>query len=161
MAKTFNTIEELMIYLQNKIPVNLELIAEEVKGILRDNVQTLWYDRPYNPTNYIRTMEYINSISCSNAKKISNGNYEVKIYFATDLIQPHTNNSNEWNQHASIYGEDVSAQIPYYIEEGNNSSLYSYEGVHPVKITEKWLKDNDFVRRRMIELLGKYGFTII
>ena len=158
MAKTFNTIEELMIYLQNQIPVSLEAIGEEVKKILRDNIQTLWYDRPYTPTHYTRTMEYINSILCSKATKIANGQYKVEIYFATDLIQPYISNNGEWNQHASIYDEDVSAQIPYYIEEGNNSPIYLYKGVHPVKITKEWIEDTDFVRKRMVEFLGKYGF---
>jgi len=159
MAKTFNTIEELMIYLQKQIPVSLEAIGEEVKKILRDNVQQLWYDRPFTPTHYTRSMEYINSIVCSKATKISNGQYRVEIYFATDLIQPYMSPNGEWNQHASIYGEDVSAQIPYYIEEGNNSPLFEYQGVHPVKITKEWIEDNDYLRKRMIKFLGKYGFN--
>lgn len=159
MAKTFNTIEELMIYLQKQIPIGLEKIGEEVKEILRNNVQELWYDRPFTPTYYSRTMEYINCIQCSKVKNIGNGKYEVEIYFDTNLIQPHINSNGEWNQHANIDGEDVSAQIPYYIEEGNNSSIYSYQGVHPVENTKEWLEETDFLRKRMIEFLGKYGFT--
>jgi len=155
----FKDLNSLLNYIEANIPVNLEKIGEEVKNILKDNIEKLWYGRNYTPTNYTRTREYINSLQCSNAKKIGGG-YQVEIYFATDLILPHSSDNGEWGQHESIHGEDVSVAIPYYIEYGNNSSLFSYDGVQPVQHTKEWLNDADYVKKRMRELLSGYGYII-
>jgi len=157
---SFDNLSDLFAFLEENIPINLEIIGEEVKQILRDNVQQLWYGRPYTPTHYTRTMEYINSLQCSKVKKVGNA-YEVEVYFAIDLIFPHPAENREWSKHESIIdGEDVSAVIPYYIEYGNNSSLFKYEGVHPMEITTNWLEETNYLKNRMLELLKTHGFII-
>jgi len=155
----FKDLNSLLKYIELNIPINLNKIGEEVKSILRENVEKLWYGRSYTPTQYARTMEYINSIQYSKAKKVGSG-YQVEIYFASDLILPHPSNNGEWGQHESVYGEDVSAAIPYYIEYGNNSPLFNYEGVRPVGVTRDWLNDTDYIKKRMRELLSNYGYII-
>lgn len=155
----FKDMNSLLKYIELNLPINLEKIGEEVKNVLRENVENLWYGRNYTPTHYTRTMEYIDSIQCSKARKIGGG-YQIEIYFASDLILPHSPNGGEWGQHESVYGEDVSSAIPYYIEYGNNSPLFSYDGVRPVGVTKDWLNDTDYVKKRMRELLSKYGYII-
>lgn len=158
--RDFKDFKSLFAYIEATLPINLEIIGEEVKNILKDNIENLWYGRSYTPTSYTRTMEYLNSVQCSKARKVGGG-YEIEIYFATDLILPHSYDNGEWPQHQSITdGEDVSAAIPSYIEYGNNSSLFSYEGVRPVGVTKDWLNDTDYVNKRIISLLGSYGFKV-
>jgi len=160
MTKNFNSIKELMTYLQSQIPNNLEVIGENIRNKLRENVQELWYDRPFTPTHYNRTMEYINSLVCSKAVSTGGGIYEVEIYFDTNKINPYSSTNGNWPQHESVFGDDVSDYIPQWIEDGNNNSrLYSYEGVHPVKITKQWIDEIDYVRKKMIELLSHNGFN--
>lgn len=156
---TFSNLKDLMSYIEKNIPISLEIIGEEIKKILRDNVQQLWYDRPFTPTYYTRTMQYIDSISVDKAVKIGDM-YQVSIYFATDLILPYPSENGEWPKHESIYGEDVSAAIPYYIENGNNSPIFNYEGVHPMETTKDWLIETDYVKKRMIQILGSYGYSV-
>jgi len=48
----------------------------------------------------------------------------------------------------------------YYIEYGNNSPLFNYEGVRPVGVTRDWLNDTDYIKKRMRELLSNYGYII-
>ena len=84
--KTFKNWDELLKYCENNIVISLETIGEEVKKILRNNVQKLWYERNYEPTHYTRTYELIDSITVSKARKIDNG-YEVVVYFDTDKIR--------------------------------------------------------------------------
>lgn len=159
MDKMFNSIDELMIYLQEQIPINLEIIGEEVKEILRNNVQQLWYGRSFTPHYYTRTFEYINSIVCSKAVPIGSGMYEVEIYFDTNLIHPYPSTNGNWPQHESIYGDDVSEFIPEWIEEGNNSPLFSYEGVHPTEDTKQWIEESGYFKNEIIKLLGIKGIT--
>jgi len=155
----FKDVNSLEMYLRSKIPISLTVIGEEIKKKLRENIQNLWYDRDFTPTHYTRTMEYIESLRCSEVLNMGNGQYQVRIYFATHAIIPHSTPYGEWNQHAGVNYEDVSASIPSFIEYGNNSPLYSYQGVHPVETTKQWAKDMKIIQKRMVELLKKYGFS--
>lgn len=163
MAQSFTNFKDLIAYLENQLPISLELIGEEIKEMLRNNIQQLWYDQ-YQPQYYTRTYEYINSLRVSKAKKIGNG-YEVEIYFAYDLIQPYPAENGEWSKHESIVnGQDVSAAIPHYVEYGNNSSLFNLESVHPgglhiVEDMKNWLRQYDFLRKQIAIFLGEKGFV--
>lgn len=162
MAKEFRTIEEALQYLEASIVLNLEKIGEEIKSVLRQHVWVLWYNRPYTPTHYTRTLELIDCLTVTKAKKIAGG-YEVMIYFDTDKINPYPPaNPGEWTRHQSITdGQDVSEFIPLWIEEGQNSPLFSYSGVHPVQETIDWEKEDQYVFTRMKELLGRQGFKCL
>ena len=162
--RDFKNFESLFAYIEATLPINLEIIGEEVKNILKGNIEKLWYGRSYTPTSYTRTMEYLNSVQCSKARKVGGG-YEIEIYFATDLILPHSYNNDEWPQHQSITdGEDYSPAIPYFIEYGNNpdgkSPIFEYKGVRPTGATKDWLNDTDYVNKRIVSLLGNYGFKV-
>ena len=161
----FKDYKSLFKYIEATLPINLEIIGEEVKTILKDNIEKLWYGRSYTPKNYTRTMEYLNSVQCSKVRKIGGG-YEIEIYFATDLILPHNYDNGEWPQHESITnGEDMSPAIPYFIEYGNNpggkNPIFEYEGVRPVGVTKDWLSDTDYVKKRIVSLLGSHGFNVV
>jgi hypothetical protein len=160
--KQFTTWDSLFKYLEEQVEVNIQKIGEEIKGVLRNNVRLLWYERDFTPQYYTRTYELIDSITCRKAKKTAIGTYEVEIYFDTDKINPYPSENGEWSKHESITdGSNVSQYIPQYIEEGQNSSIYSYEGVHPVRETVDWEKDDRYLKNRMKELLEDKGFICI
>jgi hypothetical protein len=159
VAKSFTNMDDLLKYLESNIPIDLEKIGEEIKGVLRFNVQQLWYNRPFTPTHYTRTFELIDSITCSKAKKVGNGEYQVQIYFDTDKINPYPSENGEWSKHESITtGTNIAPYLPLWIEEGQNSPLFSYDGVHPVETTIDWVIEDQYLKNRMIELLEKRGF---
>lgn len=159
--KTFKNLDEALAYLESSVSVNLEVIGENIKEILRKNVEKLWYG-VYTPSHYTRTHEYINSITVTKANKVGEG-YEVMIYFDTDKINPHgPAKEGEWPRHQSIIGgDDVSKMIPHWIEYGQNSPLYSYAGVEPAGRTADWVREEKYLKKRMIELLTANGFKCI
>jgi hypothetical protein len=157
----FKNLNALFKYMEKTQPIDLEKLGNEIKGWLRNNVRVLWYERSYTPKFYERTFELIESITCSKAKKIGNGEYQVKIYFDTDKINPYSGENGMWSQHQSITnGADVSSFIPLWIEEGQNSSIFSYEGVHPVRITKEEIKEDDYIKTRLKELLEHRGYRV-
>lgn len=96
----------------------------------------------------------------SKAKRTING-YEVVIYFDINKINPYPAQDGEWSKHESIVdGKDVTSNIPYYIEYGNKSPIYSYEGVRPVEITKEWLNNTNYINNKISQLLKSHGFTI-
>jgi hypothetical protein len=48
--------------------------------------------------------------------------------------------------------------IPYWTYYGQDSPLFSYEGVGFLEETIDWVKEENYLKMRMIELLGKKGF---
>lgn len=162
LAKQFSNWTDLMKHLESQMVVNLEKIGEEIKSVLRHNVKTLWYDRPFTPTHYSRTFELIDSITCSKAKQIGNGAYQVQIYFDTDKINPYPASDGEWSKHESITtGTNVNVYIPIWANEGQDSPLFSYEGVHFVEATIDWEKEDKYLMNRMKELLEKQGWKCL
>lgn len=150
-----------MKYVESNVVVDLEAIGEKIKNILRENVKKLWYERNYTPTHYTRTFELIDSITVSQARKINKG-YEVVIYFDPDKINPYPAENGEWSKHESITtGTNIAPYLPLWIEEGQNSPLFSYEGVHPVKTTKEYLRQNQYIIREMAKLLEAKGFKVI
>lgn len=162
MAKTFDNLGALLKDIgENILTSNLEIIGEEIKQKLRDNVDKLWYST-FTPYQYERTFEYINSISVSKAKRIENG-YEVVIFFDTDKINPYPPPApGKWSKHQSITNaQDVSEMIPIWIEEGQNSPIYSYAGAEPVGVTKEQLEEEKFLQKRMMELLIAQGYKCL
>lgn len=157
--KQFDSISALMKHLESQMVVNLEKIGEEIKGWLRNNVRLLWYERDFTPSAYTRTMELINCLSIRKAKKIGNGQYQVEIFFDTDQMNTYPASGGEWSKHESITtGTDVRLMLPLWIEEGQNSPLFSYDGVHPVQTTIDEIEQDKYLKNRMMELLEKQGW---
>jgi hypothetical protein len=164
--KTFKDLNSLMKHLENNILLDVQKVGEEVKSILRNNVRVLWYERNgtnWTPKDYERSWMLIDSISVSKAIKIGN-KYQVEIFFDTDKIIPmYGTDDKPWTRHMSIIDyKNVSEAIPLWIEEGNNnSSIYSYEGVHPVQITKDDLKSDNYIKERLKELLEMQGYKVL
>jgi ABC-type molybdate transport system substrate-binding protein len=159
----FKDLKSLNVYIEKTYLIQaLNKIGEEIKGWLRNNVRLLWYERSYTSTAYSRTYELIDSISVRQAKKMPDGYYQVEIYFDTDLMNTYPASDGEWSKHESITtGTDVRLMIPAFVEWGQNSPLFSYEGVHPVQTTYEEIRDDNYLVTRMKELLGNAGFKCV
>lgn len=156
--RSFKQLEQVLL---QSIAIGVEEIGKQIKEMLRKNVQELWYERSYTPTNYTRTFELIDSITVTDVERVPDG-YQVVIYFDTDKINPYPPaQEGEWPRHQSITdGADVSAYIPQWIEFGQNSPLFSYEGVHAMQKTKEEVVDDDWIKKRIKDLLGVKGFTV-
>lgn len=161
----FKSIKELNKYIERKyIEEFIKKIGKEVYNILYNEVRVEWYQRngiDWEPKDYERTFQLLNSITCSPVFR--NGNeYLVKIYYDTDKIQPMFGTEDKpWTRHMSIINhKDVSEAIPYYIEYGNNSPIYEYQGVHPVKNTLEQLDEDKHLLTRFKELFELKGIKV-
>lgn len=162
----FNSISSLMKYLNTNILASIQKIGNEIKGVLKNTVNKEWYQRPdfdVGNSQYLRTMQLLDSITLSPV--VSSGNtYTIQIYYDTSLITPMDGTDKyPWTKHKSIVnGSSSSEQLPYYIEFGNgDSSIYSYEGVHPVQKTIDWAKEDRYLLYRFKELLESKGFVCV
>lgn len=163
----FKNVSDMNNYILHKvIPQHLEKVANEVKGVLRNNLLNNWY-KTYTPAYYERTNQLIDSIEVSPAKVIGN-TVEVRIFFNSEKILPapattlgffpsHSNITDGASDYAGrVYGE----LLPFWIEEGQHSSIYSATGIHMVRETIDWIKSDRYLVNRMKELLESKGFNI-
>lgn len=144
----------------------LKKVGKEIQGVLRDEVDKAWYNRSgfdFDNSQYERTMQLLESISLS-PLEVTGNQYQVKIYYDTSKIIPmYGTDSKPWSRHQSVIDGRSSAEaLPYYIEYGNgDSSIYQYEGVHPVQNVIDWERSDKYVLHRFKELLEDKGFKCI
>ncbi len=134
-------------------------IAEEIKKMLHDYVQTYWYSA-HSPKNYNRTYEFINSLTCSKVETIGN-RQEVFIFFDPDKIGAYRTELGQWNQHLDVYGIESAAEaIVLWIEEGQDSPLFSYEGIHQIENVEMQLREGNKISKDIAALLAAKGYQV-
>ncbi len=156
--RSFSQLDQV---LNQNIALLVKEIGEHIKDMLRKNVDELWYKRGYTPTHYTRTFQLINSITVTDVKKVPEG-YQVVIFFDPDKIHPHPPaKPREWPRHQSVTdGADVSFYIPWWVEFGQKSPLFSYEGVHAMEKTKEEVIDDEWIKQRIKEVLGVRGFIV-
>ncbi len=165
--KTFKSISEALAYLETNVVFSLEQIGEEIKGVLRQHLMVDWYSA-FTPTRYERTYQLIDSLSVKKAVKVGKG-YQVEIFFDPDKITPipasqpgyFPAHMNITNGASSYNGMSYGELLPYWVEEGQHSSIRPYEGVHMVQNTKDWVCEDHYLKNRMIELLEMKGFQCI
>lgn len=160
----FRTIKEMNQWIEKTYMVDfMNRIGEEIKGMLRSEVDALWYRRAFTPQQYERTYQLLESISLSPVKK-TNGEYWCKIYYDTDKIIPMDGTETmPWTRHKSIVdGESSAEAIPAFIEYGNGDSpIYQYDGVHPVQNVRERLHEDNHLLTRFKELFELKGIRCI
>lgn len=163
---TFNNIKDLIKYVESNVVVSLEQIGKEIKSVLRHELLTTWYET-YTPQYYERTNMLIESISVSKAKKVGNS-YEVKIFFDETKILPVESDKGMFPAHmnitdgSNIYnGMSYGELLPLWVEKGQHSSIHSYTGVKMTERTVDWIKEDNYLKVRMLEILKDKGFICI
>ena len=154
-TKKFQTLNDYCNYVNKQ----LEKCMDEVGRQMKVEVQNLIFEKIYrtrNPKEYERTFNFLNSIQYKFTN--NNGKFQVEVYYDTDLIKAEYNEYSYWNQHMSLSGEDVSKDIPYYMEYGNKSPIYSYEGAYIMKEMKEYAEQNYAVK--LATLLHQRGIKI-
>jgi hypothetical protein len=161
---TFNNVKDLLRFIETQLPINLEKICNEIKGVLKNELLNHWYNT-YMPSSYHRTYQLIESITVSKAIKVGNV-WQANIYFDEDKIEPIESNFGLFPSHmnitdgASEYGGKTYGELlPMWIEEGQHSSIWSSTGIHMVERTVDWAREDNYVKNRMMELLRNKGFV--
>ncbi len=154
----FTTYEDLFSYLNRQIKISLQDVGREVEKLVKEYIMENWYNE-HTPKEYIRTYQMINALRVGQVKQIGN-NYSVELYFDTDAIYANEVTDSSWNQHMSLPDKegntrDVSEWIPYDIEHGQNSKIYSYKGIH---MMENMSKENLKILQLLVLHLKSKGF---
>jgi hypothetical protein len=152
----FDSYESLFAYINRSIKISLQQIGKEVEKLITDFILENWYNE-HTPQEYLRTYQMVNSLRVGQVKQIGD-NYSVELYFDTSEIQANEVTDSMWNQHMSLSKTDVSEWIPYDIEYGQNSPIYSYKGIH---MMENMSKENLKIMQSMLLYLNSKGFDCI
>lgn len=149
-------------HIERVVRINMLEVMQKIKVVLVDYIMTNWYNRiGFSPLNYTRTYDYVNSIDISKVEMRGDGKISASIFFDTDKMRPLPPAfPGEWGIHQGLSGQDVSAAIPYFIEYGNNSPLYSYEGVAPVANTKQIVQQRQIHTTALAEALRRAGFVV-
>ena len=138
---TFKNLDKYFKYIK-KISKNiLDEIAEETRQELYNTVNKKLYDS-YTPMLYARTYELLNSISKTEVKESSNGEYYVVIFYDTDKIFPQIRSPKEgFNAHATSEGIDISDQIPQMVEYNYPYGIYKNDkGINAMDDVKEWIE---------------------
>jgi hypothetical protein len=159
----FRDLNQMFAYMNDQLIIAMEKTAEEVQQIMQDYIQSNLYDS-YQPSEYIRTYDYLNSLSVKKVRK-ENGWNVVEIFFDPEKIK-----QNEvegfWNQHMSAYGyrewkgTQINELIPMWLEEGVESPLFSRKGIHVVDETIKELEQTKIHLQKIKEILLQKGIQV-
>jgi hypothetical protein len=158
----FRSLSALFNFLDQQLQTAMESVAEEVKQLMHDYIQTNLYDA-YQPTEYIRTYDYLNSLSVKPVRK-ENGWNVVEIYFDPSTIKQDI--QPFWNAHMSVYGNKewkgtpINELIPLWLNEGVESPLYSHKGIHVVDNTIEELKSTKMHLEKIKDLLQTKGIRV-
>ncbi len=128
--------------MENELHNIIETIAEEVLQKWKDTLTKRIYEDNMlkkNPSNdyYTRSRDMINSLTI---KWIDNLNCELD--YDTNLIYSNFLGEGMFNQHMGFNGQDVSEFMPDIIEAGQNSRIYSHDGVNAQEDVVRWLQTN-------------------
>lgn len=110
-------------------------------------------------SSYQRTMELRNSVTVGN---VSVGYKYVKfeIFMDTDKINGYITGGDEWNQHASVEGMDVSDYIPLWVEEGTSGGLFDRPAAHYME--KSWFElGNGKIASELRNALRGEGWKVI
>ena len=147
-------------YIEKVASKSLPQAGEVAKEIVKDIIWKKLYQE-YNPENYTRTYQFINSVRVGNIKQTSNG-YTVPIYYDTSLIHPLETLSDEWNIHMNLYGGSESYALPYYLEQDNPGGAWRpREGIGAMQS----VIDGDYnahirILQEIVLALEKKGFVV-
>ena len=160
----FKSFESLKKYVASQVAdtarKNLnKVVLEELKKF----VKLLVYSR-YNPSQYDRTYQLLNSVTIGDV--IEDGKHiTCSVYFDPNKIKP-AFADNFWNQHRSVFDYDtdkkhnspINEMIPYYINYGTSSPVYSHDETLFLEETIKSL-NSGLLRSELIKFLKQRGIV--
>ena len=156
----FKSLAELNAYAKKQMEnIARTKLNDKIIKLLREYVIAKVYHARF-PVDYKRTYELLNSITASDIKSDGNG-FSCSIYFDADKI-----NQSPHGVHMSIYGyeidkkynEPINEMLPYYLNYGTDSPVFSFPEANFLEETYKHLNNGSF-RQELIAVLKQRGFT--
>ena len=164
--KQVRTYSELFKELEKHIPNIIKNFGEEIRKALKSELKAKFYGRPgYEQDSdgtdyYTRTWELLDSIVCSPVEH-KGGKYTVRIYYDTDRMNTYPPVDDSWSKHQSITtGTDIRLMLPYWVEFGQNSPLYSWGGFNIVgDLADRLIEDHELLNC-FVAAFRKLGFIV-
>lgn len=157
---SFDNLDDLFKYIEKDISMGIFYAGIDVRKLVRDFISNKLYNT-YHPTQYVRTYDFLNSVSIRVIDDFS-----VEVYYDTSLIRPSYEGVEFWYQHMNVYPRDEnnpkrqSEYIPLWIEYGTDSKVYSRG---PLLAMETIYNDKKTVKNILQSLkifLKKEGYKI-
>ena len=159
-------LEKMLKYIEKQAQDSLRLISLEVEKMMKDYVIKNLYLK-YEPNQYLRSEEYVNSLTVTKVYKNSDGGLETEIYFDPEKIHSRELQDEVWNQHMSLNGdsewkgESISTWIPIWMEHGvHGNTKWKREGIEVVNNMLIELDNNGEFKKMMMNELRKKGFKV-
>ena len=157
----FNSLKDMNKYVNSQMKeiVNTQL-SEKILLTLRDFVESTVYAN--EPSQYERTYQLLNSLIVGETKSVGNL-IACSVYFDSSKISQ-TKADNGWNQHMSVYGytnyngEPINEMLPYWLNYGTDSPIYSHEDHQFLEKTIESL-NNGSLRQELIKFLKQRGIV--
>jgi hypothetical protein len=140
-------------------------LGGSIKMLLHKYVAKNWYSA-MKPTSYERTFQFIDSLSVD-IKPNERQGYDILVFFDSDKIDSIERDSGQWNAHMSVDGstsyggKSIGDLLVEFIEFGQYSPLYSYDGIHMIENTKKRLKTKKDHIKIINRVLRRYGFKTL
>ena len=143
----------------------LRLVSLEVEKMMKDYVMDSLYNN-YSPNDYLRSYNYLNSLTVKKVYTNSVGELETEIFFDPEKIYSREIEGEYWNQHMSVNGDSswegrpISEWIPIFMEHGVSGSKWDREGIKVVDTIMKKLKNDGQFKSLMMKELRRRGFNV-
>jgi len=133
-------------------------IAKQVEVLIRDYIKKNLYDT-YEPKNYVRSYDYINSLTIGKVKPDGNG-FSIRLYFDANKIKPQEMERGLWNRHMTQKGVPTNEFIADWIENGATDSEHARKPIHVMANIKKELEETKLHVRAIKKALGEKGFKV-
>lgn len=153
----FEDVKSLQRHLQTTISTsNIDVIVKEtVEKYINKNIYST-----YMPSSYVRTHEFEKAVTVGE-RVLTNTSYTFEVYIDSDKLNSViTPESEDWNQHASVTGEDMTDYIPLWLEEGTEGSLWDRRGANYMQDSHFELSGGKLVQALAKEL-RLHGYMVI
>lgn len=163
MSQKFSRISDLQKHLKNSILEAFEhKVTQVVINTIRDNILKRVYFAytPQGDFAYERTYELLDAISITG---FTAGTKHITLEISMDAskISSYVTAGYSWNQHADIWGNDVSEYIPLWIEEGTEGSLWDRSGSYYMANSYNELTRESRVTKVLAEALRREGWNVV
>lgn len=151
---SFKSMDEMHAYIDSQMAKSVQKdvvksVSQKIKKLLEDWVMSTVYENSHYA--YERTFEFLDSITIGNVTT-AKGVTSCEIYFDADKINQTLSKNTKWNSHMSVYGykndesngQPINEMIPYYLEYGTESPVYSHDENKFLESTRKELERGYF-----------------
>jgi len=147
----------------SNLRASLEIMAEEVKDIIKEKVNA-WYNSR-TPTDYVqRTYQVLESITVGEIEQVGKY-YQVEVYFDGDKLTENMNPLNGgWISHKATMGKNAKYQRIHFWDMMENgwhlpNKSRDFEGHKAIEEIRIWNEAGKFVKSLQIVLESK-GYMI-